>query len=205
MPARPHSAATFDACTSDPPASGSSRSRHARIAMRRSPAPAAMSPSFATTSSLPDPVPGTGRNLRVRTRADSCSPDATRVPSGQLRSLGGKGGPWPGSPASARWRARPPTRCSRCTMPGTARSRRGSARASCSTSAAASATQTARLARADRLVVGADYSAPTVVETGRGATRRSAPALRGHGRRAPRRARRRRSTRSCRRTSSSTS
>src|SRR5689334_14707121 len=50
MPASAHSAATREACNSEPPASGSSRSRHARIEMRRRPAVAARSPSLATTS-----------------------------------------------------------------------------------------------------------------------------------------------------------
>ena len=201
MPARPHSAATFDACTSDPPASGSSRSRHARIAMRRKPAPAAMSPSFATTSSLPDPVPGTGRNLRVPTPPFRVHP-STR--DGPLRSLGGKGGPWPGSPASARWRVRPPTRCSRCTMPATARSRRGSGPGVVLDVGCGVGDQTARLAGADRLVLGADYSAPTVVETGRAHAPTRSCASRAWTARASACATGR-STRWCRPTSSSTS
>jgi hypothetical protein len=79
MPARPQNAAMFDACTSEPPASGSSRSRHARIDTRRKPARAAMSPSFATTSSFPASVPGTGRNLGVAHRAFVFTRASTRV------------------------------------------------------------------------------------------------------------------------------
>src|SRR3954447_9295932 len=51
MPACPHSDATVDACTSEPPASGSSRSRQASMLIRRRPARAARSPSLSMTSS----------------------------------------------------------------------------------------------------------------------------------------------------------
>src|SRR5829696_3541407 len=50
MPASAHRAATWAACTSDPPASTSHRSRQARMWMRWSPAGAAMSPSLARVS-----------------------------------------------------------------------------------------------------------------------------------------------------------
>ena len=71
---------------------------------------------------------------------------------------------WLGSPASARWRAPPPTPCSRSTTPATARWPSGSAPAPCSTSGAASATRPSRLAGLGRLVIGVDYDPQTAVD-----------------------------------------
>ena len=106
MPASAHSRATVEACTSEPPASTSSRSRHASMWMRRSPADAAArSPSFGLTKSLGGP-PG----------VESC---ATGSVNYRLRA--GPKGASCDSPASVPSRARPPTRCWRSTPPATAR------------------------------------------------------------------------------------
>src|SRR4029079_11021904 len=56
MPASAHSLAMFEACSSEPPASGSSRSRHASMLTRWRPASAAMSPSLAISTAWSEPV-----------------------------------------------------------------------------------------------------------------------------------------------------
>ena len=108
-----------------------------------------MSPSLATSASWSGRTPGAcvgtraldgvgswSRNRRSRGRVKR----ARTAPVHKLPRHGHD------SPASARWRAPPPTRCSRSTTPGTARCASGSARAPCSTSGAASASETAELA-----------------------------------------------------------
>ena len=52
IPASAHSRATMAACSSEPPASTSARSRQASTWMRRSPAAAAISPILAMASDL---------------------------------------------------------------------------------------------------------------------------------------------------------
>ena len=78
MPASAHSDATRDACSSEPPASGSSRSRHARIAIRRSPAVAARSPSLSTTIGIGSTRSSLGPGARERAGAG----DSVRLASG---------------------------------------------------------------------------------------------------------------------------
>src|SRR3954463_15732074 len=63
IPASAHSRATIAACTSEPPASTSARSRHDRRWMRRRPAAAARSPILAMVALL---ASGCGDTTRPR-------------------------------------------------------------------------------------------------------------------------------------------
>ena len=88
---RPTATRPCDACTSEPPASGSSRSRHASIAIRRRPAAAAMSPSFATTSS----APGSRFGITHADAASGCGHRGGRSVRGRRRAVYGCTSPMP--------------------------------------------------------------------------------------------------------------
>ena len=68
--------ATVDAWTSEPPASGSSRSRHASMATRSRPASAARSPIFDTTSRRLSSIRS---SLRLRSVVRPLTPEPQRV------------------------------------------------------------------------------------------------------------------------------
>ena len=202
MPASAHSDAMFAAWTSEPPASGSSRSRHASMLTRSRPASAAMSPSLATSAVV------VGSPARAFGRALSTGPDHSRGIVG--REHAASGGAREDARAAMRHEPGPDSLSSHAMarltgerpMEGATpdsllafhaagyremRDRLG-AGVGARRRAAASATRPPSLAGLGRTVVGVDYDPDTAVDAGRELGRRRA-ALRGDGRRRARRPR----------------